>query len=49
MCRWMDSWINDEVPLEAYRVEEGAEVVSLLTTGGHVGDPFPLEEEGGLR
>ena len=38
---------QDEVPLEAYRVEEGAEVFSLLTTGGHVGDPFPLEEEGG--
>ena len=38
---------QDEVPLEANRVEKGAKVVPLLTTGSHVGDPFPLEEKGG--
>ena len=44
----LDRLVNkDEVPLKSYGVEEGAEVVSLLTTGGHVGDPFPLEEKGG--
>ncbi len=37
---------QNEVSLEANRLKERAEVVALLTSGGHVGDPFPLEEEG---